>query len=85
MAVHHPLDTFTTSLGTSLGVEALCENAKPIERSGNARPPPLASPRNASSDSPFCVLRTLPGQSGNDGYTNTAQQSYPGHRIVCVA
>ena len=32
MAVHHPFDTFATSLGTSLGVEALCENAELIER-----------------------------------------------------
>jgi len=32
MAVHHPFDTFATSLGTSLGVEALCENAGTLLR-----------------------------------------------------
>jgi len=43
------LDTFATSLGTSLPECALCENAELIESSANPRPPQLAGTRNASS------------------------------------
>jgi len=53
MAVHHPLDTFATSLGTSLGVEALCENADLIER---FREPPQAA---AVGEHSQCLLDDL--------------------------
>jgi hypothetical protein len=53
MAVHHPLDTFATSLGTSLGVAALCENADLIER---FREPPQAA---AVGEHSQCLLDDL--------------------------